>query len=160
MIRGEKERRAGSGLGSTPATTTMIMTTMRNMERLGGRGWAGLILAGMLAGCGEPASEGPAATAEARAKTPAPPLDLAPVTAAVSEGKANALWRFAVSGMHCEDCAKGIKSELLRVPGVVAAQVGLAQAQAAVAVDTNRVTVGALEKLVADSGYEAKPIQP
>lgn len=109
-----------------------------------------------LAGCGE----GGAGDGSREAKGPPPPLDLAPVTAAVSEGKANATWSFSVSGMHCEDCAKGIRSELMRVPGVAAAQVGFRQGEAAVAVDTNRVTVAGLEKLVADSGYQATRRQP
>lgn len=118
-------------------------------------------LAGALAGCGPSASQPSSAPkTSASAEKPAPPLSDAPVLAAVKDGKANAAWRVPIQGMSCDGCASGIRSELLRMPGVAAAAVGFKESLAVVAVDTNKLTFDALAKVVADAGYKALPLQP
>ena len=72
---------------------------------------------------------------------------------------ANATNRFAVSGMHCDGCAKGITSELKRAPGVAAATVSFTNKLAVVAYDTNRTTLKALQKVIVEAGYAAKPVR-
>lgn len=52
---------------------------------------------------------------------------------------ANATTRFAVTGMSCDGCARGITFELNRTPGVAAADVTFRNKLAVMAYDTNRV---------------------
>jgi copper chaperone CopZ len=73
---------------------------------------------------------------------------------------ANATNWFAISGMHCDGCAKGLTSELKRAPGVVNASVSFTNKLAMVAYDTNRISLKALQVVVTEAGYEAKPIKP
>ena len=72
---------------------------------------------------------------------------------------ANATNRFAVTGMHCDGCAKGIASELKRAPGVAAATVSFTNKLAVVAYDTNRTTLKALQQVIVEAGYGAKPVR-
>ena len=72
---------------------------------------------------------------------------------------ANATNRFAVTGMHCDGCAKGITSELKRAPGVAAATVSFTNKLAVVAFDTNRTTLKALQQVIVEAGYGAKPVR-
>lgn len=72
---------------------------------------------------------------------------------------ANATNRFAVTGMHCDGCAKGIASELKRAPGVAAATVSFTNKLAVVAYDTNRTTLKALQKVIVEAGYGVKPVR-
>lgn len=73
---------------------------------------------------------------------------------------ANATNWLAISGMHCEGCARGITSELKRTPGVVRAEVSFTNKLAVVAYDTNRVSLKTLQDVIAEAGYAAKPVQP
>jgi mercuric ion binding protein len=72
---------------------------------------------------------------------------------------ANATNQFRVSGMHCDGCARGIASELKRVPGVLSAEVTFRTKLAIVAYDTNRVSAAGLTKTISDAGYAAKLVQ-
>lgn len=72
---------------------------------------------------------------------------------------ANATNRFTVTGMHCDGCAKGIASELKRAAGVATATVSFTNKVAVVAYDTNRTTVKALQKVIVEAGYGAKPLR-
>lgn len=73
---------------------------------------------------------------------------------------ANATNWFAITGMHCDGCAKGLTFELQRAPGVATVAVSFTNKLAVVAYDTNRVTLKSLQAVVADAGYEAKPAKP
>lgn len=66
---------------------------------------------------------------------------------------ANAVWKVGVSGLHCEGCANGLRSELLRADGVMAAEVHFGSGMAHLAVDTNLVTADGLARLVTEAGY-------
>ncbi len=73
---------------------------------------------------------------------------------------ANATIWLAISGRHCEGCARGIASELRRTPGVVRAEVSFTNQLAVVAYDTNRVTLKTLQTVIAEAGYAARPAKP
>ena len=68
--------------------------------------------------------------------------------------------RFAVSGMHCDGCAKGITSELRQAPGVVCASVSFSNKVATVVYDKNRISTKELRKVIVEAGYEAKLAKP
>ncbi len=86
---------------------------------------------------------------------------LAPVIMAeVSPSTANATNQFQVKGMSCDGCARGIASELRRVPGVVSAEVTFSNKIAVVAYDTNQVSADGLKKAIVEAGYDAKLIKP
>ena len=72
---------------------------------------------------------------------------------------ADATNRFQIKGMSCDGCARGIASELKRVPGVVSVQVVFTNKLAVVAHNTNQVSAEQLRKVIVDSGYEASLIQ-
>ena len=54
---------------------------------------------------------------------PALALAAACLSTHATDATANATNTFAVTGMHCDGCAKGITSELKRTPGVITATV-------------------------------------
>ncbi len=86
---------------------------------------------------------------------------LAPVIMAeVSPFTANVTNQFQVKGMSCDGCARGIASELRRVPGVVSAEVTFSNKLAVVAYDTNQVSADGLKKAIVEAGYDAKLIKP
>ena len=68
--------------------------------------------------------------------------------------------RFAVTGMTCEGCAGGLRSELLAARGVKAAGVSLKDGQAAVVCDTNRTGAARLVKVIKEAGFESKVVSP
>jgi copper chaperone CopZ len=74
--------------------------------------------------------------------------DLAPV--------ANATNRFNITGMTCEGCAGGLRSELARVKGVATARVALTNREAVVVFDTNRVTSAQLLRAISEAGFTGK----
>jgi len=82
------------------------------------------------------------------------------IMAEVSNATANATNQFKVTGMSCDGCARGIASELKRVPGVVSADVTFSNKLAVVAYDTNRVSADGLKKAIVEAGYDAKLIKP
>lgn len=67
----------------------------------------------------------------------------------------NAVVHLTITGMHCDGCAKGIRSELLRLKGVGFAEVRLKSTDATVALDTNLCTTAQLTKAVEEAGYQA-----
>ena len=84
---------------------------------------------------------------------------LAPVLAAeIPSATANATNQFKVIGMSCDGCARGVASELKRVPGVASVEVTFSNRLAIVAYDMNRVSAEKLRKTIVDAGYEAKLI--
>lgn len=65
----------------------------------------------------------------------------------------------AVEGMDCPACATAIEKRLAGLAGVKKAQVSYEQKKAEVEFDESVVTVQALEKAIADSGYKSHPMQ-
>lgn len=69
-------------------------------------------------------------------------------------------WRFAVQGMHCDGCADGIRSELLRVEGVQVAKVSFKEGTALVTAEPRQVTVARVMQVIDEAGYTATRIAP
>jgi copper chaperone len=65
---------------------------------------------------------------------------------------------FAVKGMHCDGCAARIAGDLQKLPGILSARVSFDQAKAWVNVGPNPPADAAIEKAVADAGYQASRI--
>lgn len=63
---------------------------------------------------------------------------------------------FKVSGMHCNGCASGIRSELRRTAGVADTTVSFTNRLAMVAYDTNSVSAKQLIAVIKEAGYAAK----
>jgi copper chaperone CopZ len=74
--------------------------------------------------------------------------------------QANATNRFAITGMTCSGCAKGVAGELKLTPGVITAEVTLSNNLAVVTFDTNRVTTARLIKAVEEAGFKASLKSP
>lgn len=72
---------------------------------------------------------------------------------------ANATNRYAITGMSCDGCARGLASELRRTSGVAAAVITFSNKLCVVAYDTNRISVRGLKKVIAEAGYEARPVK-
>lgn len=83
--------------------------------------------------------------------TAAPPTPPAPAPA-----RANATVRLGVDGLQCEGCARGLASELRRLPGVVSADVNVTNGIAVVRCDTNRVSRAALNRAIEDAGFKPR----
>lgn len=83
----------------------------------------------------------------------APAADKAPATA-------NATNYFTITGMHCDGCANGLAAELKETRGVIRAEVTFSNKLATVAVDTNKISVGKLTKVIKEAGFEAKETKP
>jgi mercuric ion binding protein len=73
---------------------------------------------------------------------------------------ANATNHFTITGMHCDGCAGGLKSELKETPGVASAEVTFSNKLAVVTFDTNKVTTVKLTKVIKDAGFAAKEVKP
>ena len=63
---------------------------------------------------------------------------------------------FAVRGMYCQACAKGVEAKLMSLPGVRKARVFYETGKAEVVYDPGTVTLAQLEKAVQDAGYQAQ----
>jgi len=61
-----------------------------------------------------------------------------------------------ISGMLCELCAKGIETQLAKLPGVKAATVSYETATAIVVYDDTRVSLRKLKKTIEKSGFKAE----
>jgi mercuric ion binding protein len=61
----------------------------------------------------------------------------------------------AVSGMHCESCAKGISSMLKRTDGVLRADVRYDTREAIVQYDASKTTPEKITSVIEDMGYKA-----
>lgn len=68
--------------------------------------------------------------------------------------------RFSISGMKCKDCAKGLAAELRLTPGVVRAVVSLADAEATVVSNTNRVATVGLLAAIREAGFQGRLLEP
>lgn len=73
---------------------------------------------------------------------------------------ANATNYFTIMGMHCDGCANGLAAELKETRGVIRAEVTFSNKLATVAVDTNKISVGKLTKVIKEAGFEAKETKP
>ena len=62
-----------------------------------------------------------------------------------------------IEGMHCAACSLTVEDALLRVPGVISAQVGAASHRAKVVWSDQQVHPSAWMQAVLDSGYRAVP---
>jgi copper chaperone CopZ len=61
----------------------------------------------------------------------------------------------AVEGMHCGNCASGIKAMLKRTPGVISAEVSYEQKEAVVEYDPSRTTREKIVEAINNMGYKA-----
>lgn len=61
----------------------------------------------------------------------------------------------AVEGMYCDSCAAGIRSQLKRTHGVVAAQVSYKEKQAIVDYDSQKTTPEKIVEVINNLGYKA-----
>ena len=66
-------------------------------------------------------------------------------------------WRLPIEGMTCASCVARVEKALLRVPGVVQAEVNLATESATVWADTPAVNEATLVAAVERAGYVARP---
>ena len=87
-------------------------------------------------------------------------LPLVAAESAPAAATANQTNWFKVTGMHCNGCASGIRSELRRTAGVADASVNLTNQLAMIAYDTNQVSVKQLVGVIKEAGYGAKLTQP
>src|SRR5882757_10030643 len=61
---------------------------------------------------------------------------------------------FAIGGMHCAACAVRNERTLLKMPGVLEANVNLGTRRARIAFDETAVTEAGLREAVINNGYE------
>lgn len=66
----------------------------------------------------------------------------------------------AIQGMTCEACEGHIREALLKVPGVLAAEVDYRTASARVSFRQGRVSTDQLKQAVAETGYRATTVTP
>lgn len=67
--------------------------------------------------------------------------------------------RFSISGMHCEGCAGGLKSELMATPGVHKTTVSFPKRLATVAHDPDQADTAVLIKVIEASGFKAERLE-
>jgi copper chaperone CopZ len=65
---------------------------------------------------------------------------------------------FAVGGMYCPACAKGVEAKLMNLPGVREASVSYEQGSAEIVYDSRAVKPEQLEKAIQDAGYQPKKL--
>ena len=63
---------------------------------------------------------------------------------------------FAVRGMYCPACAKGLETKLMNLPGVREASVSYEDGRAEIVYDSRTVKPEQLEKAVRDAGYQTQ----
>ncbi len=63
--------------------------------------------------------------------------------------------QIAINGMHCGNCARGIKAMLKRTPGVVSAEVNFEQKEANVEFDPSATTREKIVEAINNMGYKA-----
>ena len=61
---------------------------------------------------------------------------------------------FAVRGMYCPACAKGVETELASLTGVRKAKVSYEKGEAVVEYDAGAVSLEQIEKAIQDAGYQ------
>lgn len=67
-------------------------------------------------------------------------------------------WSFPISGMTCASCVARVEKALLKVPGVIAAEVNLATEQAQVRLAAREIDMAAVLRAVERAGYAARPV--
>ncbi len=90
----------------------------------------------------------------------APGISLADLRAAVEHAGytvAESSVSLAIDGMTCASCVSRVEKALMRVPGVVRAEVNLATESATVSVATRHIDEAALVAAVERAGYVARP---
>ncbi len=75
-------------------------------------------------------------------------------------GPGQTVLQFSITGMHCDGCASGLKSELARLPGVAGASVDFATARARVLAATNQLTVTQILAAVEEAGFKGALVTP
>jgi Cu+-exporting ATPase len=75
---------------------------------------------------------------------------------ASTDARAKAAINLKIGGLSCASCVNRVETALMRVPGVVSADVNLARESARVGVTPGRVTVDDLRKAVRKAGYDAE----
>jgi len=63
---------------------------------------------------------------------------------------------FAVRGMYCPACAKGVETKLAELPGVREARVSYEHSRAEIVYDSRTVKPKQLEKAIRDAGYQTQ----
>ncbi len=98
---------------------------------------------------------------EAAAVEAAPEVDLGVLRAAVEkagyEVPEQAL-SLQIEGMTCASCVARVEKALLKVPGVIAAEVNLATEQAQVRLAAREIDMGAVLRAVERAGYAARAV--
>lgn len=64
--------------------------------------------------------------------------------------------RLLVTGMHCQSCARGLASELRRIPGVQEAGVTLSNRLALVVHEPRRAPLARLVEVIREAGYDVE----
>jgi copper chaperone CopZ len=64
--------------------------------------------------------------------------------------------QLAIGGMDCKGCESGISGELLRTPGVIAAQVSYERLEAVVDYDPAKITPAGIIAAIKGAGFTAK----
>ena len=72
--------------------------------------------------------------------------------------KTNHEWTLGITGMTCASCSSRVEKALLKVPGVVSAEVNLALEAAQVIGQSDKLKPEQLIKAVVDAGYQAEVI--
>src|SRR5260370_17786363 len=67
---------------------------------------------------------------------------------------------FAIGGMHCAACAVRNERTLIKIPGVIKANVNLGTRRARIEFDEGAVTETALRDAVTDNGYHILSDEP
>lgn len=58
-----------------------------------------------------------------------------------------------IKGMHCVSCSLNIDGELEDTPGVISATTSYAKGESQVIYDTEKISVGQIEKVISKLGY-------
>jgi Cu+-exporting ATPase len=85
--------------------------------------------------------------------------DMNTATAPLQHPAAECDWRLAIEGMTCASCVSRVEKALLRVPGVLRAEVNLATESATVTATAGDLDGAALMTAVERAGYAARPRQ-
>jgi Cu+-exporting ATPase len=94
----------------------------------------------------------------AYAGAPPPAVDLAAAVRTAGYAAPTAAIDLAVSGMTCASCVGRVEKALLKVPGVLSAEVNLAAERARVEVLAGSADADALAAAVTRAGYEPSPV--
>ncbi len=71
----------------------------------------------------------------------------------------NCEWTLSIKGMSCASCSNRVEKALVKVPGVLSAEVNLALETALVVGDSNLIIVSKLTNAVVAAGYQAEEVK-